>query len=162
MSDQVEHHQSPIKTPRQLITVVVLAFVVPVILIILLATYVTGSSTSPAGSDAMTPEAIADLTVAAMIAVAALFGAGCAVTSGQSSAGEYVDDATITTRVKTKFAEDKTVAASRIQVETLKGVVQLSGFATSEAERQRAAQLAAAVPGVKQVHNSIEVRAPQS
>jgi cytochrome c5 len=60
MSDQVEHHQSPIKTPRQLITVVVLAFVVPVILIILLATYVTGSSTSPAGSDAMTPEAIAE------------------------------------------------------------------------------------------------------
>lgn len=60
MSDQVEHHQSPIKTPRQLITVVVLAFVVPVLLIILLATYVTGSSTSPAGSDAMTPEAIAE------------------------------------------------------------------------------------------------------
>lgn len=59
--DKVDHeHQSPIKTPRQLITVVVLAFVVPVILIILLATYVAGSSTSGAGSNAMTPEAIAD------------------------------------------------------------------------------------------------------
>lgn len=102
-----------------------------------------------------------NLTVAAMVAVAALFGAGCAVTSGQESVGEYVDDTTITTRVKSKFAEDQAVAASRIQVETLKGVVQLSGFATSEAERQRAAQIAAAVPGVKQVRNSIEVRAPQ-
>jgi osmotically-inducible protein OsmY len=102
-----------------------------------------------------------NLTVAAMVAVAALYSAGCAVSSGQESVGEYVDDTTITTRVKTKFAEDQAVAASRIQVETLKGVVQLSGFATSEAERQRAAQIAAATPGVKQVRNSIEVRAPQ-
>lgn len=103
-----------------------------------------------------------NLTVAAIIAVSALFSAGCAVTSGQSTTGEYVDDATITTRVKTRFAEDKAVAASRIQVETLKGVVQLSGFAVSETERQRAAQLAAAVPGVKQVQNSIIVRPPQN
>jgi cytochrome c5 len=51
---------SLIKTPRQLITVVILAFVVPVIVIILLATYVAGSRTGGAGSDAMTPEAIAD------------------------------------------------------------------------------------------------------
>lgn len=102
-----------------------------------------------------------NLTVAAMVALAALFSAGCAVTSGQSSVGEYVDDATITTRVKSRFAEDKTVAATRIQVETLKGVVQLSGFATSETERQRAAQIAAAVPGVKQVQNAVEVRPPQ-
>jgi cytochrome c5 len=59
--DQVDHtHQSPIKTPRQLITVVVLAFVVPVILIILLVTFVAGRSTSGAGTNALTPEAIAD------------------------------------------------------------------------------------------------------
>ena len=103
-----------------------------------------------------------NLTVAAMIAFAALFSAGCAVTSGQSTTGEYVDDATITSRVKTRFAEDKSVAATRIQVETLKGVVQLSGFAISEAERQRAAQIASAVPGVKQVQNSIIVRPPQT
>ena len=100
--------------------------------------------------------------VAAMIAVMAVFSAGCAVTSGQSTTGEYVDDATITTRVKSRFAEDKTVAASRIQVETLKGVVQLSGFAVSEAEKQRAAQIAASVPGVKQVQNAVVVRPPQS
>ena len=55
-----DHHNALIKTPRQLITVVILAFVVPVIVIILLATYVAGSRTGGAGSDAMTPEAIAD------------------------------------------------------------------------------------------------------
>jgi len=55
-----DQHASPIKTPRQLITVVVLAFVVPVILIILLATYVAGQKVGGAGSDAMTPEAIAE------------------------------------------------------------------------------------------------------
>ncbi|MGZ8254351.1 MAG: BON domain-containing protein [Burkholderiaceae bacterium] len=103
-----------------------------------------------------------NLLVAAMIAVMAAFGAGCSVTSGQSTTGEYVDDATITTRVKTRFAEDKAVAATRIQVETLKGVVQLSGFAVSEAEKQRAAQIAASVPGVKQVQNAVVVRPPQS
>lgn len=101
------------------------------------------------------------LVMAAMLAVmTAAVGTGCSVTSGQEHVGEYVDDATITTRVKSRFAEDKTVAATRISVETLKGVVQLSGFATSEAEKQRAAQLAASVPGVKQVQNAVVVRAP--
>jgi cytochrome c5 len=57
MSDQ---HNALIKTPRQLITVVILAFVVPVIVIILLAVFVTGSKTGGAGSDAMTPEAISE------------------------------------------------------------------------------------------------------
>ena len=57
MSDQ---HTALIKTPRQLITVVILAFVVPVIVIVLLANFVTGSKTGGAGSDAMTPEAVAD------------------------------------------------------------------------------------------------------
>jgi osmotically-inducible protein OsmY len=101
------------------------------------------------------------LLTATMLGVGAALAAGCSVTSGQSSVGEYVDDSTITARVKARFAEDPAVAATRIQVETLKGVVQLSGFATSEAERQRAAQLAAAVPGVRQVQNAVAVRAPQ-
>jgi len=102
------------------------------------------------------------ILLAAMLGWLSLFAVGCSVTSGQSTTGEYVDDATITARVKTKFAEDKTVAATRISVETLKGVVQLSGFATSEAERQRAAQLAATVPGVKGVQNAVKVSPPQS
>ena len=53
-------HASPIKTPRQLITVVVLAFVVPVILIILLVTFVTGQKVGGAGTEALTPEAVSE------------------------------------------------------------------------------------------------------
>ena len=55
-----DQHSSPIKTPRQLITVVILAFVVPVILIILLVTFVVGQKVGGAGSEAMTPEAISE------------------------------------------------------------------------------------------------------
>ena len=55
-----DKHTSLIKTPRQLITVVILAFLVPVVLIILLATFVAGQKVGGAGSDAMTPEAIAE------------------------------------------------------------------------------------------------------
>jgi hyperosmotically inducible protein len=102
------------------------------------------------------------LFVAAMVAMLAAFGTGCSVTSGQSTTGEYVDDSTITARVKSRFAEDPVVAATRIQVETLKGVVQLSGFAVSEAERQKAAQIAASVPGVKQVQNAVVVQPPKT
>ena len=83
---------------------------------------------------------------------------GCAVMRDQSTVGEYVDDATITTRVKAKFAEDPTVSAMAIKVETLKGVVQLSGFAKSASERANAEAIAKNVPGVKSVLNSISVR----
>ncbi|HET9023620.1 MAG TPA: c-type cytochrome, partial [Burkholderiaceae bacterium] len=81
MSDQ---HNALIKTPRQLITVVILAFVVPVIVIILLATFVTGSKTGGAGSDAMTPEAISDrLKPVGMVAVQQAGGAR-ALQSGEA------------------------------------------------------------------------------
>ena len=83
---------------------------------------------------------------------------GCAVTSGQSSVGQYVDDATVTTRDKAKMAEDPAVSAMRISVETLNGTVQLSGFATSQAEKDRAGAMARSVPGVRGVTNNIVVR----
>lgn len=92
---------------------------------------------------------------------AALLAGGCAVTSGQSSVGEYVDDATITTQVKARMADDPTVSAMRINVETLNGTVQLSGFAKDESERARAAQIARNVNNVKDVRNNIVVRAAQ-
>lgn len=98
-----------------------------------------------------------NVLVAVMIAVAGI-SSGCSVATGQRTTGDVVDDSTITTRVKTRFAESKDVAATRISVETLKGVVQLSGFAISETERTQAAQIAAAVPGVKQVQNAIIVK----
>lgn len=83
---------------------------------------------------------------------------GCAVTRDQSTVGEYVDDATVTTRVKAKMAEDPTVSALAISVETLKGVVQLSGFAKSAAEKNRASEIARTTPGVTSVKNDIVIR----
>lgn len=100
-------------------------------------------------------------SAAAAVLAAVLFASGlpgCAVQSGQSSVGQYVDDATISTRVKTRFAEDRDVSAMRIQVETLNGTVQLSGFAASQAEKDKAGQVARGVPDVRTVVNNIIVR----
>jgi osmotically-inducible protein OsmY len=69
-----------------------------------------------------------------------------------------MDDSGITTAVKAKFAEDKTVAATSISVETMKGVVQLSGFAKSQAEKDRAESITRNTKGVMGVRNSIVVR----
>ena len=98
------------------------------------------------------------IILASMVAVSALASTGCAVTSGQSSVGQYVDDATITTRVKARFAEDSRVSAMRIGVETLNGTVQLSGFATTQAEKDLAASIARSVSDVRSVTNNIVVR----
>lgn len=83
---------------------------------------------------------------------------GCAVTRQQESVGEYVDDAVITSSVKAKFVADKTVSAAAISVETLDGVVQLSGFAKSEAEKIQAESMARQVKGVRSVRNKIDVQ----
>jgi len=83
---------------------------------------------------------------------------GCAVSRQQSTVGEYVDDATITARVKAKFAEDREVSALAISVETLRGSVQLSGFAKSATEKSRAEGIARTTPGVASVINNIVVR----
>jgi osmotically-inducible protein OsmY len=91
---------------------------------------------------------------AALIATAT----GCAVTRGQESIGAYVDDTAITTAVKARFVDNKTVDASAISVETLKGTVMLSGFAKNSTERATAEALAWKVNGVKQVKNEIAVR----
>jgi len=97
--------------------------------------------------------------LASAIAVVALVTAsGCAVTRGQESAGAYIDDAAITTSVKAKFVDDKTVDASSIKVETLNGTVMLSGFAKNAAEKETAESIAMNVKGVKGVKNAIAVR----
>jgi osmotically-inducible protein OsmY len=94
--------------------------------------------------------------VAVMLMIS--FVAACAGSKTQESTGEYVDDSVITSTVKTKLLQDKEVSGLAINVETFKGVVQLSGFAKTEAERQKAAQLAHAVGGVKDVKNDIRLK----
>ena len=94
----------------------------------------------------------------ALLAGATIVTTGCAVVRGQESVGAYVDDASITTAVKAKFVEDKTVDAGAIKVETLKGAVALSGFAKSNAEKAQAEYIARNTKGVKEVHNNLVVR----
>ena len=95
---------------------------------------------------------------AAMMAVALLTTAGCAVTRGQETVGAYVDDAGITTLVKSRMAESPAVSAAAISVETLNGTVQLSGFAKSASEKSAAENIARNVKNVKSVRNDIVIR----
>jgi hyperosmotically inducible periplasmic protein len=96
--------------------------------------------------------------IAAAAALSALALPACSVMRDQQSVGTYVDDATLTTRVKAKFAEDPAVSALAISVETFKGMVQLSGFAKSGEEKAAAERLARAISGVAGVKNDIVVR----
>jgi hyperosmotically inducible periplasmic protein len=94
-----------------------------------------------------------------LIAIAAAVTLGaCAGSGTERSTGQYVDDKTITTKVKTALIEDEQTKARNINVDTYKGVVQLSGFVESTAESERAESLAKGVDGVKSVQNSLRMR----
>ncbi|MEO8936240.1 MAG: BON domain-containing protein [Burkholderiaceae bacterium] len=102
------------------------------------------------------------------IALAAFIGIGspvllsaCGSTPTRESPGQYVDDATITTKVKSEFFADKTVDSTNIKVVTYKGTVQLSGFAKSQAEINKAVQIARNVTGVQSVKNDVLLKAAQ-
>ena len=94
----------------------------------------------------------------AISAIVLLTATGCAVQRGQETVGSYIDDAGITTLVKTHFVENKQVDAASIKVETLNGTVMLSGFAKNGAERNTAEAIARGVKGVVAVRNEIAVR----
>lgn len=99
------------------------------------------------------------LVTAAFTAVVAITAVGCASSNPTSkTAGEYVDDAVITTKVKAAFAADPTVKATEINVETYKGDVQLSGFVAEPRDAQRAVEIARGVQGVSSVKNDIRVK----
>ncbi len=98
---------------------------------------------------------LATLVIAGFVSIGPVAGAA---TPDKSTVGEYIDDSTITTRVKAKFAEDRDVSAMAIKVETLHGVVQLSGFAKAVNEKSKAETIARNTSGVKDVRNDIVVR----
>jgi len=85
------------------------------------------------------------------VGLAMLLVTGCASTPERRSTGEVIDDAAITTKVKTGLLADPTTSAFAISVETDRGVVSLTGIVHSEAEHQRAIQVAQEVGGVKRV-----------
>jgi len=84
--------------------------------------------------------------------------AGCASTRTQESTGQYVDDSTITAKVKADILGDSALKVFDIGVETFKGTVQLSGFVNSAEIRSRAALVAGRVTGVRSVKNSLIVK----
>src|SRR6059058_2712758 len=106
----------------------------------------------------LSPRSLA--TLAALIGGLALVQSqtGCAGTTTRESTGEYVDDSSITTKVKAAFVKDPVVKATDVKVETFKGTVQLSGFVNSSEERSQAERVAASVPGVTSVKNNITVK----
>ena len=105
------------------------------------------------------------LTVPTLVALltlggtAATFTAGCAGTATRESTGEYIDDASITTKVKAAFVKDPVVKALQVNVDTFKGVVQLSGFVDTAEQKSRAEQVARGINGVGNVKNNISVKA---
>lgn len=82
---------------------------------------------------------------------------GCQAMTGET-AGELVDDTVITTNVKAKLAAEKGATLTRIEVDTNRGVVQLSGTVSSASDRAMAERVARTVGGVKSVRNNLQVR----
>lgn len=82
----------------------------------------------------------------------------CEAVSGRETAGEYLDDATITARVKSALAAEPDVKAREVNVETFRNEVQLSGFVATRDEAAKAGRIAKQVPGVRAVRNNIAVR----
>jgi hyperosmotically inducible protein len=83
---------------------------------------------------------------------------GCASTSKQEGTGEYIDDSVITTKVKAAIFNEPSLKATEINVETFKGVVQLSGFVSSQADINKAVEVTRSVKGVKSVKNDMRIK----
>jgi osmotically-inducible protein OsmY len=95
---------------------------------------------------------------AMLIAASMLFAIGCASTSTQESTGQYIDDSTITAKVKTAIFNEPSLKVAQINVETYKAVVQLSGFVNSYADINTAGSVARSVNGVVSVKNDIRLK----
>ena len=92
------------------------------------------------------------------LAIVFLSALGCAGSPTQESTGEYITDSWITTKVKAALADDRQVKATEVNVETFKGVVQLSGFVSSDTAMYEAVRIARGIKGVKSVNNDMRVK----
>ena len=97
------------------------------------------------------------LAITGILALGGLAG-GCAATRTHDSTGEYIDDTGITTKVKATLLRDDAVKSFEIKVETMKGVVQLSGFVDTADQKFAAGRDAASVNGVTDVSNNLIVK----
>lgn len=83
---------------------------------------------------------------------------GCTTTPKRETAGQYVDDSVVTTRVKAAIFDEMALKTFQINVTTFQGVVQLSGFVDSAENARKAWEIARKVPGVKEVRNDLIAR----
>ena len=97
-------------------------------------------------------------TFGILITASLLLAAGCASTSTRESTGQYIDDSSITTRVKKAIFDEPSLKVVQINVETYKSVVQLSGFVDSSAQIGTAGSVARAVEGVTSVKNDLRLK----
>ena len=102
--------------------------------------------------------ALSGLMLCACLTGVALTGTGCAGTAAHRSTGAYLDDKGVSTRVKTALFRDPVVSGFDVHVNTFRGDVQLSGFVDSPEQKERAAEVARAVNGVRMVTNNLEVK----
>jgi osmotically-inducible protein OsmY len=92
------------------------------------------------------------------LALSFAFVTGCASTAKQEGTGEYFDDSVVTTKVKAAILNDPDLKVLQINVETFKGVVQLSGFVDSKTMIAHAVEVTRGVAGVKSVKDNMRVR----
>ncbi|PPD32928.1 MAG: transporter [Methylomonas sp.] len=95
---------------------------------------------------------------ALIVATTLLTAAGCASTNKHEGTGEYVDDSVITTKVKAMLFDEPNLRSGQINVETFKGVVQLSGFVSTQADINTAIEVARKVKGVDSVKNDMRLK----
>jgi len=95
--------------------------------------------------------------ISALALAALLMVNGCTAMTGQT-AGENVDDSTITASVKSKLVADKVANLTRIDVDTTNKVVSLNGVVETPEQKARAQQLASQVSGVRDVKNNLQIQ----
>jgi len=93
----------------------------------------------------------------ALVAMVFVLSASCQSVTGRT-AGQNVDDATITASVKSTLVADKVANLTRVDVDTTLGVVSLNGVVESADQKSRAEQLANRVSGVRKVVNNLQIQ----
>ena len=86
-----------------------------------------------------------------------LSASGCTSLTGQT-AGQYIDDRTITATVKSKLVADRASNLTRVDVDTTNQVVSLNGVVQTADQKQRAEELAMQVSGVRRVNNNLQIQ----
>lgn len=111
----------------------------------------------------MGSSAMKQLKYISTIVLAVMFATllGCASTSKQEGTGEYLDDGVVTTKVKAAIFNEPSLKSSEIKVETFKGVVQLSGFVSTQADVDKAVEVVSRVKGVTSIKNDMVVKGRQ-